>query len=185
MPDQDDLDRLLRSALSTYGDPDSGLAQRVLARISAEVAPAPRRRWLPWAIALPAAACLLLFVVLSGPKPTHPPSGSARQTFQTQDLPRITAHTEPVPALSSKAHLLKPRPHLTTAGTRTAPLPKLDVFPTPRPLTPEERALAVFAAQAPESERQSLIEAQKQIDAPLSIAAIQIPPLEPPQKGTN
>ena len=76
MPDHDDLDLLLRSAVSTYGDPDSGLAQRVLARVSAEVAPAPRRRWLPWAIALPAAACLLLLLVLVGHKPAHTPTSS-------------------------------------------------------------------------------------------------------------
>jgi hypothetical protein len=191
MHDHDDLDLLLRSALSTYGDPDSGLTRRVLARVSAEVAPAPSRRWLFWSLALPAAACLLLFVVLSSPKPTHQPSGLVRQTFPFQDLPRITTHTEPsrapqpAVALRSKATLLKPRPHRIAAGAKPAPLPKLDVFPTPRPLTPEERALVIFAAQTPEAERKDLIEAQKQFDAPLSIAAIQIPPLEPPQEGKN
>ena len=45
--------------------------------------------------------------------------------------------------------------------------------------------MVVFVAQAPEAERKALIEAQKRFDAPLSIAAIQIPPIEPPQEGTN
>ena len=185
MPDHDHLDLLLRSAVSTYGDPGSGLAQRVLARISAEVAPAPRHRWLPWAIALPAAACLLLLLVLLGHKPAHTPTTLARQTYQSQQPPPVAAHAEPVPALRSKAHLLEARPHHTAAGAKPAPLPKLDVFPTPRPLTREERAMVVFVAQAPESERKALIEAQEQFDAPLSIAAIQIPAIEPPQEGAN
>ncbi len=63
MREKDELDSLLDAALVTYADPgpDSGLEQRILARISAEnfaaSAPAPRRRWLPWGIAL-AGACL-------------------------------------------------------------------------------------------------------------------------------
>jgi hypothetical protein len=62
--------------------------------------------------------------------------------------------------------------------TQPAPLPKLDVFPTPRPLTAEEQALAVFISHASDAERKALIESQKQFQAPISIAAIRIPPLE-------
>jgi hypothetical protein len=120
-----------------------------------------------------------------GHKPAHTPTTLARQTYQSQQPPPVAAHAEPVPALRSKAHLLEARPHHTAAGAKPAPLPKLDVFPTPRPLTREERAMVVFVAQAPESERKALIEAQEQFDAPLSIAAIQIPAIEPPQEGAN
>jgi hypothetical protein len=69
---------------------------------------------------------------------------------------------------------------METGAATAAPLPKLDVFPTPQPLTPEEQVLAVFAAKAPLTERQALLDAQKQADAPLSIAALQIQPLDPP-----
>jgi hypothetical protein len=65
------------------------------------------------------------------------------------------------------------------------PLPKREVFPTPQPLSPEEQAFVEFAARAPETERQLFIEAQKRDDAPLSIAAIEIQPLDPPDHGGN
>jgi hypothetical protein len=68
---------------------------------------------------------------------------------------------------------------------RSVALPKLDVFPTPQPLTPEEQALVAFAVRAPESERKSFIEAQRQAEAPLRIAAIEIPPIDSPDKDTN
>jgi hypothetical protein len=35
------------------------------------------------------------------------------------------------------------------------------------------------------AERESLIEAQKQIESPLNIAAIHIPPIEPPNQGQD
>jgi hypothetical protein len=68
-------------------------------------------------------------------------------------------------------------------GVKT--LPKLDVFPSPQPLSPEEKALVSFAARAPEPVRQALIDAQTQADAPLNIAAIEIQPLDPPDQGGN
>jgi hypothetical protein len=78
MPDKDELDVLLDSALSTYADPgpesgpESSLAQRVLLSLAAARAareghsrsPKPRR-WLAWAIAIPVAASLLLWFSLT------------------------------------------------------------------------------------------------------------------------
>jgi len=191
MPDRDELDLLLRSALNTYADPgpESDLARRILARISAEAAPAPPRRWLPWVIAPPIAACLLVLIFRSGPWPAHRPSGHAGQTPTSTQSLIATAHPEmpstPRHIQSRNSRTPEPQQHRAVLAAKTAPLPKLDVFPTPQPLTPEEQALAVFAAHAPESERQSLIEAQANADAPLSIAAIQIQPLEPPDQGAN
>ncbi|MDE3150299.1 MAG: hypothetical protein KGL37_12590 [Acidobacteriota bacterium] len=197
----DDLDLLpdvlIDAALATYADPgpDSGLDRRVMARISeARIAaePAPRRRWLPWAIALPAAACLLLFLlVLSGPKQLHPPSSNPEQANQSQEAPIAVARTAPstapqaLPAHGTKAPGHGPRSRATALAAKPAPLPKLDVFPTPRPLTPEEQALVEFAAHATKAERESFFAAQQQADEPLQIVAIQIPPLEPPAPGTN
>jgi hypothetical protein len=62
-------------------------------------------------------------------------------------------------------------------------LPKLDVFPTPQALTPEERALALVATRTPAPVRNALLAAQTQDDAPVRIAAIHIPPIEPPDEG--
>jgi hypothetical protein len=65
------------------------------------------------------------------------------------------------------------------------PLPKLDFFPTPQPLTPQEQALAVIATQTPAPELKALIDAQKADDRPFPIAASHIPPFEPPDEGAN
>ena len=87
MHEKDHLDRMLESSLSNYGDSgaDSGLAERILGRVSSETkanksAPGWRNRFVLWA-ALPAAACLLLTVLLlksAGP-PCYAPIGSFRR----------------------------------------------------------------------------------------------------------
>lgn len=86
---------------------------------------------------------------------------------------------------SVKAPGRRPRRHSQTIAAKAIPLPKRDVFPTPRPLTPQEQALVEFAAHATKAERASFFAAQQQADEPLHIAAIQIPPIEPPAPGTN
>lgn len=196
MHEDDELDLLLDSALSAYADPgkDSGLEERILTRIStcvsAPAAPAPRRRWMVWAIALPLTACLLLFL-FSGPRPTHPPISHVGQEPRPQQPPVLDARTEaqsaprlqPLP--KAKALTLKAHSRPVTLATDTIPLPKLDVFPTPRPLSAEERAIVSILLQTPEPELKALAEAQKQRDTLLSIAAIHIPQLEQPDLGTN
>jgi hypothetical protein len=198
MRENDELDLLIDSVLSTYGDPgpDSGLDQRVLARISSaraseRVAPASRRRWLPWVVGLPVAAGLLLFFFLAGPKTASPPTSVAKGMAQTQQVPIVTAPSEAASAhrsepVSSNGHVpFNLRSRSGKQASRTVALPKLDVFPTPQPLTAEEQALVAFAVSAPESERRSFIEAQKQAEAPLRIAAIEIPPLDSTDKDTH
>jgi hypothetical protein len=191
MCDDNKLDHLLDAALSTYADPglNFGLEERVLAHIAVardtEAEPpisvtllrpgkgTPNRRgWLPWAIALPAAACLLLFFFV--PKTdTHRSS----QTKQAPPLPTLVAARAEVPKARSMRHKQQFQP--VARMTQPAPLPKLDVFPTPRPLTAEEQTLIAFISHASDAERKALIESQKQLQAPISIAAIRIPPLEP------
>jgi hypothetical protein len=189
MHERDELDLLLDSALSTYGDPgqDTGLEERIVSRIRAEAAPPPRSRWLLWAVPLAIAACLLL-LVLSAPKPPRMQAGLAGQSRSLRQSPTITAHTDAYPAGTTEisrspkaaAPGAPPQPVILSAGP--APLPKLDVFPTPRPVNPAEQALA---AQTPAPELQALAGAPEQPDTPLSFASIHIPPLEPPDEGEN
>jgi len=94
----DELDLLLDSALATYADPGpgSGLEQRILTRISAETAPAPRRRRLCGpSLCRPPPAC---FFFLSTPKHPHPPSGRTEQSHPSQEAPFIATHTGSRPA---------------------------------------------------------------------------------------
>lgn len=196
MREKDQLDDLLDAALSTYADPGphSGLEQRILARVSAEnlaaSTPTLRRRWLPWGIALAAASCLLLFLVFSAQKRIHPPSATTQSAHSSNAFTATTAHHEPIPihppvTFIHGANRLSPNAHRPSAAvaSKSAPLPKRDVFPTPEPLTPQEQALLAFAARASKPEIQALVQAQEQADAPLVIAAIHIQPLEPPEPG--
>lgn len=185
------LDRLLDSALADYADPgpDSGLESRILSGIPTETHATPRHRRLAWAIALPAAAILLLFIRISHPW-THRTSTMPQQAnVSHRSTPFIATVNHPRPQVAqtrnSDALLQKDRPRHKALAARPVPLPKLDLFPTPQPLTPQERALVDFASHASNSERESLIAAQQQANAPLQISAIQIKPLPPPVPDTN
>jgi hypothetical protein len=195
MREKDDLDLLLDSALATYADPgpDSGLENRVLAALSA-VQSEPRtvitlrsRRWLPWAIAVPIAASLLLLWLLIAHHrqlPTSAPQ-QARQFAPGPIAPPAAPPNQLRRAVPRRHTVRITQPPSSVQTAQAAPLPKLDVFPTPKPLTPEEQALVGVAAQTPQPIREALVQAQSQDDSPVRIAAIHIPPLEPPDSGQH
>ena len=191
MREKDHLDRMLDSSLSNYGDPgaNSGLAERILAQVSSGRSlhrSAPRRsnHLLLW-VALPAAACLLLTLLLlksSGPPAAHQSAGlsPAASTNSGSKAPRVETVRAPAPkAIIRMQH----RPSANVA--ESAARPKLDVFPLPQPLTAEEQALYTFATRVPEQQRQAILAAQRNDDAPLNVAAIKIQPLEMPDTGNN
>jgi len=198
MRETDDLDPLLNSALSTYADPgsNSGLEERILAGVFStgafvEATPASPLRWLPWAIALAAAACLLLLAILSGSRRTNHtdahafhPLGNQQPHTAANPLQRSAFDRIATPR-SARTSALKSHLQPVESVAHAARLPKLDVFPTPRPLTHEEQALAVFAIHIPARELQALSEAQERDDAALSLAANDNQPLEPPDQGGN
>jgi len=188
-----EFDRLLRSSLETYADPgpDSGLAERVLARIAAEGRGGRARRMNPWAIALPVAACLIIVIALLASKFAHHSADEANQVRVT--LPKSTgggaresiANSPSVPA--RREVISRPRRHSSYAAVSVTAkrLPKLDVFPATQPLTAAETKFVAYVAHASEAERQSLVETQQQLAAPLMIAALEIQPLEPPEPQGN
>jgi hypothetical protein len=184
MPEErDDLDLQIDSALAHYAEPSAGLEARILTQLASvrtsETAPA-RKRWLLWPIALPIAACAILLVVFALRYTHKPTTQQAQRTApQTQSAQNTTI---PQPSPPRKHNT---QPHLVAARVsrhithKPAPLPKLDVFPTPRPLSPEEQAMVRFVATMPPSEIQAMQKAQQQQDQPLHIAAIVIQPIKP------
>jgi hypothetical protein len=190
MRDKDEFDRMLDSALSTYADPgpDSGLEKRILARIDAASKPRLRRNWILWALALPAAACVLFLITLPETQPVQ-----SVHTTETHlpSLPEPVAHGEPRAALSSVPSLRIGRAARLESqasvqhSANVVPLPKRDVFPSPRPLTPGERSLVEFATQVPMSQRQVILQARMQDEEPLRIVGLDIPLLETPHQGKN
>jgi hypothetical protein len=192
-----ELDLLVRSSLETYAEPESGLAERVLARVAAEGEHERTRRsnrarrMSRWGIALPVAACLMVAIALAGLKYLHNSPDQINQARVT--VPKSTdASAGGSNAISSsntarRDDISRPLRHSShvAAAARVQRLPKLDVFPTPQPLSPAEQALVAYVAHASEAERQSLVDAQKRLDAPLAIAALEIKPLEPPEPQGN
>ncbi|MCE5306786.1 MAG: hypothetical protein LLG20_04015 [Acidobacteriales bacterium] len=133
-----ELDRKLDAALAEYAniEPPAGMEQRILARVR-EAGGSGRIHWWRWvAAAVPALAGLLAVFVYRDLPPVAPPSPVALS------VPQAPALVRPVVKRVSR-----PRP---------APLPKREVFPTPTPLSPEERALLQLVAQSPEKAREVL-----------------------------
>lgn len=186
MPERDELDRLIDSALADYAEPRAGLEKRMLARVSGQVTRSSRRRWVLAAIAVPAIAVLLLLSYLVPRTQRQQP----RQMANTPEVSSVTSNVTPnvsVPtphAVRSPAYPRRTRPgvHVADRGANNLiPLPKLDVFPAPQPLSTGEQAMVSFVAQASEDDRKALIEDQKRVDEPLNISAIRIPPLQLPE----
>jgi hypothetical protein len=189
MPDQDELDEMLHSALNTYGDPgpDSDLAGRVLARVAAANMQRPSRRWLPWAIALPVAAGVLILVTLFTSRPSSRPADHIDQAHVLQPQPAHASRSiaSAISTPNRRTRVARAKAHDALVAATPLRLQKRDVFPTPQPLTPAEQALADYATHASPADRQALIETQQKIEEPLSIAAIQIQPLAPPDQSGN
>jgi hypothetical protein len=162
----DELDKILDGALSSYSREESrpGLEGRVLKRIRAALEQ-HRFHWLRWAAAIPALVCFLLAVTFwttrnSMPKPRKPapivaktasPSLIARQAVQTTVARRRPKHVW---------------------------LPKREQFPTPAPLTDEERALLAFIAHSPKQAQEVLADAKSRTAGPIHIKEISIEPLQ-------
>jgi hypothetical protein len=190
MPERDDLDRLLDSALSTYAEPRSGVEKRALARVdeARNVGSAPRRRWLVWAVAIPLAACLALYVSISGIRQRHTKNVQQPQKHEQASLPPLQA--TPQKALHSEEQsrariALKAIQHPSQPSAITdAPSPRLDVFPAPQPLSAQEQALIALAKLSPDLRQEALVRVQED-DTPLRISEIQIPPISLPDKGKN
>ena len=180
----DELEKLLQAGLESYGkaEPLSGLEERVLRRVQERHA-SNRWLWLRWATAT-ACACLLVAVVV-GHKSITPLPHKPVETVQHATAQGGQGSTE----VASTATPDKPMPpvvHRREARTATAKqdkpneaaLPKLDVFPIPHSLTPEERAMLQFVTQDPKAAKEVLAQIRAGSPEQIQIAQIQIKPLE-------
>lgn len=192
-PEYLELDALIRSSVASYGEaePNSDLAQRILLRVAAEPGPAVLPKRLHWVFVLPIAACVIVsFVVLQigwihKPKISkgqiHIANQPSGENLQTGIGPAAAAN----PSAKRERLHRKAYPHAASFATESDSLPKLAVFPMPKPLSPSEQALVRFVERSPAIARNSLVDAPEQDNTPLSVAAIRIQPLETPELGMN
>jgi hypothetical protein len=192
MSERDELDRLIDSELGRYAEPRGGLEQRILASVEAAspVRLAFFRAWRRWVIAAAITAAVVLSIAI--PRlmyqetstttahvaiPEHAPAARAKvitpePEVQLHPVPKV-ANTTPHVARASRSNRI----------AETTTRPKLDRFPAPQPLSPQEQALVAIATAPSASARETLIASQHQLDAPLHISAIDIPPITAPDEG--
>jgi len=173
------LDDLLDAGLARYGSatPRPGLEARVLANLRAE---RERRSWLVWAgwLATGAVAALIVVGVFNltrrPTRPVPPPSVATRQTAP----PTVAAvppaegagESRPIRPVSGKRI---PRTFIYTMRQEV----RLDVFPSPQPLTEQEKLLVQYVRQTP-AEALAATPTESTLIPELEIKPLEIAPLD-------
>ena len=146
----DPLDRELDRALAKYAavEPRTGLEDRVLANLRVHRQLSLEHNWWRWGAAVPLAAMIIVAaIVLRSSRPSQP-------ITSTYSSPAI--HSTQAPSAKVASNTIRPR-HVP--GSKALPrrgiqpvesLPKLDQFPSPQPLSEQERILASYVASYPE-----------------------------------
>jgi hypothetical protein len=163
----DALDRELDAALAkfTAGEPRAGLEDRILANLRAQQAQVTERPWWRWpaSAALTAAIVVTLFLAWRLETPVQKIASNPSATKQidghagTQTNRGASGTTQPV---TGSERRLKPRAVRHSVRV-PSPAPKLDQFPSPQPLSEQERILARYIANFPE---QAALVAQARAD---------------------
>jgi len=158
---QDELDRMLDAALAKYAtvEPRAGLEGRVLANLQAERDRVPNRAWWRGIVAVAGALAALVVVALAlawrAGKPSHPAVANQSSTApEVSTTPIVTTGGgNQVPANQARpqervamrrAAAYHPQPKVVASN------PKLDQFPSPRPLSEQEKILENYVTNYPE-----------------------------------
>lgn len=148
-----DLDRTLDALLAKYAsvEPRAGMERRVLANLRAADAQVKRPVWWSWEFAAGLAAIVIIATAFAwrlstpsnSPVAIHP-SASAQAPVAVEAVHR--QQDTPPQKKSSSRRVFQQRPlhEFATAN------PKLDVFPSPLPLSEQEKILASYIAEHPE-----------------------------------
>jgi hypothetical protein len=180
-----DLDSLLDEALSSYtaAERDPSMRARIMAH-AAEAAPGRKRLWLLAPAAACAAALVITFLLhpASHAPATHAPSPEPSTATSTTAAPQ-----SPTPVSATPQQTIHPRPTLASRRTRRSKPPALihqSSFPSPTPLTAQEKILLQFATEHPDQARQVLAAPSTRPieNPPLAIASIHIAPLSETQQ---
>jgi hypothetical protein len=192
---KDDLDRALDAALAKYAavEPRAGLEGRILARVGTEQARPADSAWLSgwrwrWAASVTAVFVVTLALAWSwrahwqSVTQNHPMATTPRQKIANKPVNAEVAARNENPAItqgrmaagpafpSPQAHPSRNRS--SAAEAAVSAYPKLDRFPSPRPLTDEERALRRYVQDFPQealltalAQEASEIEMQQKMNA--------------------
>lgn len=153
MENRDQFDDVLDSALKNYGDvePRAGLEGRVLARLTeGEV----RRHtgWV-WAVGAAAFASLAITIVVVGssfwtkePAVGRPPIAAVARKSNEEATTTVPAQRQEHSS-TRRRRSLQVRTNVPLLAAHT---PRLDKFPSPRPLSEQERLLKLYVTNFPQ-----------------------------------
>lgn len=177
---EEESDRILNSALSSYSaaDPRPGIEQRVLNRVRSQ-GNRVRRTWM-WPVpAALVAACLLSVAVdllrtrNPGPRASDTVNQEGTATDREIEDPFGVAPLNSELTARNGGFVLRIR----SSPRRRRSLPKLATFPSPAPLTKEEREMFVLA-KYPASELPKAVLKTSGADVdPIEIEPLRIEPL--------
>lgn len=183
----EEIDSRVDAALRSYAQPPATTEPRVaLAQIMDRArVERPERpvRWWMWGLAGAAACLIAVMVALWVTRaPRVAEIARAPQAPKVVAVPDHPAHPAiaavPVAAIGRTRHAGRSSTRREVAASTTT-LPKLAVFPTPHPLTPEEQALVAFAKHGPPEVQRAVLQDQKNWDDSIIVAEIQEKQLQP------
>jgi hypothetical protein len=160
---QDELDSMLDAVLAKYAaaEPRAGLEDRILANLQAERDRVPNRAWWRWSVAGALAALLVVVLALAwrSSRPPHPAianhSSTAPQVAKQPATPIVaTGGGNEVRGNQAqrqeRATLRRSAMHRARPEAIASANPKLDQFPSPRPLSEQEKILLDYVERFPE-----------------------------------
>jgi hypothetical protein len=158
--DKDQFDDLLDGTLRQYGkvEPRAGLEGRVLAKLANAGSPRRQLSW-TWALAGAIVTVLLLFAVWIG-MGRHKPKArqvAIQPNASRQSVTKRAVVTEPGALKRSVPKRARPRRMPVTTAKIAAP--RLEQFPSPRPISEQEAMLVQYVQRYPE---EALLVAQQQ-----------------------
>jgi hypothetical protein len=144
--DRHSLDRELDTALTKYAavEPRAGLEERILASLRAEPNESVRRSWWRWPLVAAASAVVIVVMFLSLVfRPWQEPSVAMVRIPSSVKPPVVPAYTREANRPASIVKHPNPSPH-PTAGNSA---PRLEQFPSPRPLSEQEKLLDNYVTE--------------------------------------
>jgi hypothetical protein len=153
LSEQDDLDRALDAALAKYAavEPRAGLEQRVLAQLQSESTRLPKYTWWQWSVAGAIAVVLAFTFALAWR--WNRPAKTVGQQYPSAPIEIVQPSATQV-AANGEIEAVRQR-HKTTRQHVQQPSafadgPKLDQFPSPRPLSEQEKLALEYVERFPE-----------------------------------
>jgi hypothetical protein len=151
------IDQMLDSMLANYSaaEPRPGLETRILANLQAAAGSKSSAgwwnfRWL-WA-GMVTAAIIVAAVLISGRHRVEPPTNVVVKNTQPAPQPEIQPHVPTAPKETVRIYRPKPRATKQPQNAALALSQRPAVFPTPTPLSEQEKLLLSYVAGTPREE---------------------------------